>query len=142
MRAVLDTNVLVSLLLRSGGVGAWLLSLWAAGRYEVVISQVIMDELLEILDRPHIAPRIKTDRRLALLRRLRQRAVWTLGAINIAGATPDPDDDMLVSTAMEGEATFIVTWDKALLNFGQYQDIRFVTPQEFITILNQTPPNP
>ena len=138
MRAVLDTNVLVSLLLKSGGVGAWLLSSWAEGRYEVVISQAIFEELLEILDRPHIAPRIRSDRRLALLSRLRGRAIWTLGTLNIAGATPDSDDDMLVSAAMEGGATYIVTWDKALLNFGQYQDTRFVTPQEFIALLNQS----
>ena len=44
---------------------------------------------------------------------------------------------MLVSTALEGEADYIVTWDKALLSFGQYQHIRFVTPQEFIALLNQ-----
>lgn len=138
MRAVLDTNVLVSLLLKSGGVGAWLISLWAEGRYEVVISQDILAELLEILDRPHISPRIKPDRRLALLSRLRQRAVWTSGLLIVSPATPDPNDDMLVSTALEGEADYIVTWDKALLSFGQYQHIRFVTPQEFIALLNQS----
>ena len=138
MRAVLDTNVLVSLLLRSGGVGAWLLSFWADGRYEVVISQAIFEELLEILDRPHIAPRITNDRRLALLSRLRGRAIWTPGVLNISETTPDPDDDMLVSAALEGGASYIVTWDKALLNFGQYQDTRFVTPQEFIALLNQS----
>lgn len=109
MRAVLDTNVLVSLLLKSGGVGAWLLSLWAEGRYEVVISPAIWDELLEILERPHIAPRIKAGRRLALLSRLRQRAVYTPGLLNITDATPDSDDDMLVSTALEGDAAYIVT---------------------------------
>jgi predicted nucleic acid-binding protein len=94
-------------------------------------------ELLGVAQRDHILPKVNKERLLALLQRLKHEAIWTPGILNTVGATPDPKDDMLVSAALEAEAEFIVTWDKALLNMGGYDRVRFVDPETFVSIVRQ-----
>lgn len=133
MKAVIDTSVYVSLLLSQRGTGAWLITLWRAEKYDIVISEAIFSELVEVLKRPHIAPKLDPHRQRALFRRLRQDAIWTPGTTNTQGTLPDPDDDMLISAALETDAEFIVTWDPALL--GIYHRVRIVNPDIFISAI-------
>jgi len=132
VKAVIDTNVFVSFLLAPRGSGAWLLSLWRDNRFAVVISRSLHEELVGVLERPHIATRIDAHRRQALMRRLRQDAIWTPGTLDVSGATVDPEDDLLASTALEADVQFIVTWDTTLLEQERCKDARFVTPDQFI----------
>lgn len=139
MRAVIDTVVYVSYLFSHRGAGHWLMSLWRQRRFDVIISDDLHAELVEVLERPEAKPKIvDPQRRIALLRRLRQEAIWTPGLVDAAGATADPDDDMLASAALEADAEFIVTWDKELLNQASYQGVSFVTPDEFIAIVQKS----
>lgn len=48
---------------------------------------------------------------------------------------PDPNDDFLVSAALETKASFIVTWDKALLEQGEARGVQIVTPNAFISTI-------
>ncbi len=115
------------------------MSLWRQRRFDVIISDDLHAELVEVLERPEAKPKIvDPQRRIALLRRLRQEAIWTPGLVDAAGATADPDDDMLASAALEADAEFIVTWDKELLNQASYQGVSFVTPDEFIAIVQKS----
>lgn len=104
MRVVVDTNVLVSYLLSPGGTSIRVLSLWRDSRFDIVISPALFTELVGVLQRSNITPRVDMQRRFGLLRRLRQEAVWTPGELNALGATPDPNDDMLISAALETNA--------------------------------------
>lgn len=133
MKAVIDTSVFVSALIAPRGAGAWLLALWRDKRFKVIISAALHEELVEVLERPEIASKVQIHRRLALMRRLRQDAVWTPGTLDVRGATGDPEDDKLVSAALEVNAAFIVTWDETLLEQESYQGVRFVTPDQFIS---------
>jgi predicted nucleic acid-binding protein len=101
------------------------------------MSHICFTELLDVARRDHIVPKISKERLLALLHRLKHEAIWTPGVLDVAGVTPDPKDDMLVGAALEAEAEFIVTWDKALLNMGAYDRVRFVHPETFVTIVQQ-----
>jgi uncharacterized protein len=140
VRAVLDTNVFVSLLLASRGAGAWLMALWSERRYELVISAELFAELVEVLNRPEIKARVDLQRKLALFRRLRYEAMWTVGGVVVTGALADPDDDFLIGAAQEAGAEFLVTWDQRLLEQRQSEGVKIVTPDEFIAfvIRNQT----
>jgi putative PIN family toxin of toxin-antitoxin system len=135
VKAVIDTCVFVSYLITPRGVGAWLLSLWSERRFKVVTSRDLYAELEKALADPDVAPMIDLYQRNVLLRRLRQDADWTPGELDTKGATPDPGDDKLVSAALETEAIFVVTWDSALLNQGRYQEVRFVTPDDFLSVV-------
>ncbi len=111
------------------------MALWREQRFQVIMSVDLLVELTEILQRPHIASRLDTTRQITLLSRLRHGAIWTPGTLDTSGATPDPDDDKLVSAALETGAEYIITWDSALLVQGAYNNIRIVTPEQFISIV-------
>jgi predicted nucleic acid-binding protein len=55
---------------------------------------------------------------------------------NAAGATTDPDDEMILECALAAEADFIVTGDKKhLLPLRQFRDIPIVSPADFLRLL-------
>jgi len=135
MRAVIDTNVFVSFLLSPRGAGAWLIALWRDRRFEAVVSPALHEELVEVLERPDIAPRVEEQRKIALFHRLRHNALWAAGNLDTKGALPDPDDDFLLGSALEREAQFIVTWDGKLLEQGSCQGVKIITPDQFIALL-------
>jgi len=50
-------------------------------------------------------------------------------------ASRDPDDNRVLEAAIAGEADYIVTGDRDLLELGSYEGIRIVTPAEFVALL-------
>lgn len=48
----------------------------------------------------------------------------------------DPEDDVVVATAVAARADYLVTGDRRhLLPLGSYQGIRVVTPRQFLDLL-------
>jgi len=54
----------------------------------------------------------------------------------LSGVCRDPKDDHFVACAVEGKADYIVTTDKDLLVLGEYQGIKIIRPDKFVTILD------
>jgi putative PIN family toxin of toxin-antitoxin system len=133
LRAVIDTSVFISTLLASRGVGVWLLTLWQNRAFDVVMTENLYAELHSVLSREHIATKIAPEKQRALLRRLRQDALWFPGEFDATGILPDPGDDILMSAAMEANAAYIVTWDAALI--GEYRGVQIIDPDVFVSIL-------
>ncbi len=134
MRAVIDTSVYVSMLLSGRGTGVWLMALWKERRYENVVSPALLNEFVEVLNRPSIHKRIDPQRSLALLRRLRDDAVWVEGVTLVRGLR-DPDDDFLLCAALESGADFIVTWDRSLVEQQSCQGVRIINPDQFTSLI-------
>jgi len=138
MKAVLDTNVYISMLLSPRGSGTWLMALWSEERYELVISPELFAEFVDVVNRSELKSGIEPQRMLALFRRLRQDAIWTTGAIEARGMLSDPQDDFLMSAALEAEAEFIVTWDARLLDQKSCQGVKIISPDQFISLVVRT----
>jgi putative PIN family toxin of toxin-antitoxin system len=113
------------------------MALWREDRFELVISEIQLEELVEVLARPHIRARLNQERSLALLRRLRDDAIWVEGITNASGL-PDPDDDFLLAAALESGAEFIVTWDQALREQESCQGVRIVSSDQFASLIVRT----
>ncbi len=58
------------------------MALWKERRFENVVSTDLLDELVEVLDRPAIRRQVNPQRSLALLRRLREDAIWAAGEMS------------------------------------------------------------
>ena len=43
---------------------------------------------------------------------------------------PDPDDDLVIGTALAAKANFVVTGDRTLLSVGEYEGVRIVSVSE------------
>jgi uncharacterized protein len=134
MKAVVDPSVFISWLLSNRGAGAWLMALWKEERFDLVASPALFEELIEVLKKPRIQSRVDPQRSLALLRRLRDDAVWVEGSEIISGLN-DPEDDFLLSAAIESQADFIVTWERRLIEQNLCQGVRIIDPDQFTSLI-------
>ena len=139
IRAVLDTNVLVSSLMVEHGPPRRILDAWLEDHYNLVTSLYLMEELIHVLSYPRIARRLCLDENdlTAILVALLSRAKVTPGRLRLPGVTRDPKDDAVVACAKEGNADYIVSGDQDLLVLGEYEGIRIVTPRRFVEILRE-----
>ncbi len=117
VRAVLDTNVLVSGLVVQEGASHRILEAWLRDRFTLVTSLYLVDELAHVLAYPRIARRLRiaADEVEAILAALVSQAEVTAGVLCLPGVTRDPKDDPVVACAREGEADYLVSGDQDLL---------------------------
>lgn len=125
-RAVLDTNVIISALLLGGVPEKAVLEI-LTGHAHGVTSPFIIEETSRIL-------RSKfgiQSGELAGLQKL-------LGSLEVQYFPPflsildDEPDNRVLETAICGQADYIITGDKLLLELGSYQNIEIIKPADFI----------
>jgi putative PIN family toxin of toxin-antitoxin system len=109
---LIDTNVWVSALINPHGHPARLKDAWLDGRFQAVVSVALLDELADVLARPRIRDKygLSEDDIAEFLRLLAGRAtkVTTSGQLQ---ACRDPDDDLILETALLGNARYAVSRD-------------------------------
>jgi putative PIN family toxin of toxin-antitoxin system len=112
LRAVVDTNVWVSALLNPAGYPARVLEAFQNGRFVPVLSQPLVDELIEVLSRPRLVRKYKLApddvAQFVALPLERSESVSTQGNIQ---RCRDPHDDIVLETALTGGASFLVSRD-------------------------------
>jgi uncharacterized protein len=128
MRAVADTNVLISGLL-FGGLPRTFINHGTANGFTLVTSEELLDELSETLaNKFHFDG---TDTML-FLERIRQIAQIARPHFRLDAVPDDPDDNRVLECAVAGGAEFIVSGDKHLLRLGSYEGIVIVTVRQFL----------
>lgn len=133
-RVVLDTNVIVSGTLTSGGPPASILDAWRKGRFLVIISEAIIEEVKKVLNDAVLRsayPHLKNTHVGKLINLLRNQGHMVAGVLDISVIENDPDDDKFVVAALEGEAQYIVSGDVHLAQLKKYKGIRVITPTDF-----------
>lgn len=129
MRAIIDTNVLLSGLLWHGTPHA-LLDRVRDGTLTLVSSPVLLAELAEVLEQP------KFDAVLARSNTSRERSlaeIQQLAEVLVPEALPqpvcrDPDDDHVLALALTAHVDLIVSGDKDLLDLNSFQNIPILAP--------------
>lgn len=131
IRAVLDTNVLISGVV-FGGVPGKLLDHFAADEYSVVYCAEILTELRRIIRSkfPSFEPE------LALLQaNLAADAEKVLLGDYQVDICRDPNDNAVIEAALAGRCNYIVSGDKDLLVLKKFRDVRIVSPKAFFKML-------
>jgi putative PIN family toxin of toxin-antitoxin system len=124
IRAVIDTNILVSALIKpQGRVGPVLLYL-REGRYILIYSEPILEELVEVLSRPMMRRKYHLTEEdieaVLLLISLRGRPVSPTRRIRVCR---DPRDNKFLEAAVAGNADLIVSGDEDLLILSPFEGI-------------------
>ena len=114
MRAVLDPNIIVSALLSPNGAPARTLRAWREGRFELIASPALLDELARVLGYPKLARHIPPPTADAVIGLLRREATIAADVVDPAPRSPDPDDDYLIALA-ERERAALVSGDADVL---------------------------
>lgn len=138
--AVLDTNVLASGIAgiaRQESTPGELLRRWRAKAFILVVSEPILAELVRTLTNPYFASRLSPADVEAALARLRTEARIQPMTARISGVATHPQDDLILATALSGQAQFLVTGDKRLLERGASSGTRLLSPRAFLAVLDQ-----
>ncbi len=136
MKAVLDTNVLISAYLSSRGAPAEILRRWRSGEFTLVLSALIFIEFERVLRRPTF--RAYLDPGALPLDELRTQAEIVF-PVEVMTVLDDPSDDAIVGTALAGGADVIVSGDDRLLRLDIYRGIKILTPRQFLDVLDMAP---
>jgi hypothetical protein len=137
MRVILDTNVMVSALLVTGGVPARLLDAWFEGRFILLTSEEQLQELRRVTRHPRVRTYIESAAAGSLVNDLRHFAELATDLPRVDVST-DPGDDFLLAMATAGRADYLVTGDKRdVLALKRYGTTRIVSPKRFLEIVGR-----
>ena len=113
-RATLDTNIFVRVLLQEGNLANHLLSLWREGRFVLVLSQAIVAEVQEVLSRPSLKQKFRSQAATQLINLLTQRAKIIEVPFSYK-LCRDVEDNRFVDCAIFGRVQFLVSYDNDLI---------------------------
>jgi len=138
-KIVLDTNVLVSALINPHGKPAQIINYVFANKIRLFTSPSIMEELERVLSYPKLMKRHGLNSEelkefisdlLSIMSLIEEEKI-------IEVIMEDPSDDKYLSCAIDAKVDFIISGDIHLLNLGEYEGIRIVTPAQFLEIMER-----
>jgi putative PIN family toxin of toxin-antitoxin system len=134
---VLDTNVLVSAVLKPAGTPRNLVDLWLQDTFEIAVSDAILQEYRDVLSRPKFTPYIPSPNLVVeLFEKLESSAEYFPGLTPVSPIRQDRSDEKFLSCAIEAQAEALITGDhKHLLPIGEYEGVRILPPVEALAWL-------
>jgi uncharacterized protein len=128
VKVVFDTNVLVSAFTLPGGRGHRAVQRIIQGADSLAISKPIIDELLGLLARKFAHDREQLARTAVFLTDLAE----IVEPGDRLSVLDDEPDNRILECAIAAKSKRIVTGDRAMLDLGQYHDIRIITLADYL----------
>ncbi len=132
MTVVLDTNVLVSALIKAGKPRDLFNKL--AKNKQIVLSRAILEEFLDVIEDFKVAKYTSEQDLAVFLEALGNAATIAQVKSRFKAVKEDPDDDIIVRAAYDGKADYIVSGDRHLLALKEFRGIRILTVDEMLNI--------
>jgi putative PIN family toxin of toxin-antitoxin system len=128
LRVVLDTNIYVSALLAYDSLPARVYREIRANN-TIVASWELFAELAEVMARDKFRKYFSEEQMKSFLKVLYKRAelVYITEKVNICR---DKKDNIILETAVNGDAELIITGDRDLLDIGKFRGITIIKPSE------------
>ena len=127
-RVVLDTNIFVSMAL--GGQVGKINDEWRAGKFILVVSEDIVSEYLDVLQRPKL--HLKSRTIATIINRIYRKAEFVTPKEQVGAIQVDPTDNKFIEAAIVEKADYIVSGDKHLLELKNFRSIPIITAHEFL----------
>jgi putative PIN family toxin of toxin-antitoxin system len=135
LRIVVDTNLFVSSLLNRHGAPAQVIDAWRNRQYLLVVSEPIITEIRRVISSSSIQEKyaILDPDIEELLFLINHEALVVPGLAAVMDAIPDdPQDEMFLACAVDGQADMIVSGDRHLLVLQEYRGIPILTARQFL----------
>jgi putative PIN family toxin of toxin-antitoxin system len=129
MIVVLDTNVIISGILRPYSKAASILRLVATGAITLAYDLRIFSEYRDVLNRPKFA--FAKEDIDAFLDQVEKEGV-VVSVMPLKFRLPDPEDESFLEVAVAGRATAIVTGNKRHFPKKECEGTRILSPAEFL----------
>jgi putative PIN family toxin of toxin-antitoxin system len=134
MMIVLETNVIISGVLRPFSKPASILRMVADGTVQLAYDLRLISEYRDILSRPQF--NISKDNREIFLTQIEQEG-FLVSVKPLKMHLPDPDDEPFLEVALAGKVEAIVTGNKRHFPKQEYEGVKIVSPTEFLELLRQ-----
>lgn len=142
MRVLLDTNLFISYLLLPEGETPVprIVRAALAGTFTLLVTDQLLAEMAGALARkPYLAARISAERGRAFLNLLDTIAERVpLPESPLPVISRDPKDNYLLSTAIAGQADYLVTGDADLLTLVGMVPVAIISPSAFVRVLESS----
>ena len=137
-RLVVDTNVFVSGLISGSGSPAQILRAIRDKKIVHLVSDPIVEEYLRVLDYPRIRKfKQITDDFIAKIAAYLVYQTERIELVSTIRLSSDPDDNVFLETAVDGNADFLVTNDKAdLLSLKMVEGIPIISASQVVERLS------
>ena len=133
LRAVLDTNVLVSAVLLPHSIPRRVFD-HVILNARLLLSVAVIAELSDVLSRPKFDRYVSADDRLEFLAKTIRDAETVEVNLSITDCR-DPKDNKFLELAVSGSATHLVTGDADLLALNSFRGITIVSPNDFVRLV-------
>jgi uncharacterized protein len=139
IRATLDTNVLVAGIITSAQtVNGQVIQAWRENKYSLVLSEAILTELSRTLSQPYFSARLTVAQINGTLSLFHSEATIVPLIATVSGVATHPEDDLILATAVNGRANYLVTRDEKLQEKVQeYKGVSIISPLVFLQRLRE-----
>ena len=136
MRAVLDTNVLISGVIATG-VPHRVLVAGYSDDYQIVASVETLDEFRATLRKYPDRFNMDDDAIQREVETVRYFAEFVDPEADISAVDADPDDDKFLEAAVSGDVNYLVSGDQHLLDLNSFRTVDIVTPRQFFERIDE-----
>jgi uncharacterized protein len=131
LRLVIDTNIVVSAVLKPDGLQRTVLLLAVTRPATLYVSPVILAEYREVLSRPNLKIRKGARQQFLQLIRNRSRSITPTRRLQV---TKDPDDNIFLECADAARADYLLTGNAR--HFPKFwKKTKVITSREFIGVI-------
>jgi putative PIN family toxin of toxin-antitoxin system len=130
MKAVLDTNVLISTVIATG-VPHEVVVKRLEGEYQIIVSVATLTEFRETLLKYPERFDMDEDEVQQEVETIRYFAEFVNPDEQITAVEADPDDDKFLEAAVAGDVDYLVSGDRHLLGLGTFRGIEILEPRTF-----------
>jgi hypothetical protein len=141
MRALLDTNILISYLLtpKKQSSISIIVEAMLGQMFTCLLPEELLEELVQAIStKKHLAEKVTRQDIEVMVTALRAVAEIVPSITDpIPAVTRDPKDDYLLAYALVGQADYLVTGDRDLLSLNQVEQVQIISPKDFVEVLRQ-----
>lgn len=144
VKVVVDTNIWISSLISSSKTAVGLIDAWEKEIFQLLISEQQIVELAEVILRPKFSLiyRFSPEEIKDIIDSISAKAerITLKGNLDICR---DPDDDVIIETAVRGRAKYLVTGDKdiaddkAVSSYLSQHGITVISLQKFLSLIDK-----
>ena len=127
MRITVDTNFLISATQWDNSVAHKLLIKLIKTNVEIFTIKEILDEFSKVLKRDFKYREEETDE---IIQKVLCFTTLVEPKEKVNVVKNDPDDNIIIECALASKSSYILTYDKHLLNIKDYEGIKIIKPEE------------
>lgn len=134
IKVVLDTNIVISALIKADSDPALILALIFEGQIRLCLTEDIFIEYEGVLSREKFQ-RLDQDSVKKALSGLKKMSRWAVPSTPVDVLKIDPDDNKFLQCASEAKADYLITGNKKHFPMAHYGVTKILSPRDFIYLV-------